>query len=167
MERVVITGMGIWSCLGTTLEEVRQSLYEGKSGIIPPKRDYKIRFRNTIHANKVTVKSMNDELEHKEYVSDNDFIVEIAGVPTTKQLTVVIEGKNLPIEATRFVNEEIDDIISDLPITTDQKIKVADILFSAEEIRKKRINVRRMKNTGLNQTFIKMFLKLLEYMAEL
>ena len=34
MNRVVITGMGIWSCLGTTLEEVRQSLYTGRSGII-------------------------------------------------------------------------------------------------------------------------------------
>lgn len=33
-QRVVITGMGIWSCLGTTLDEVRQSLYDGKSGII-------------------------------------------------------------------------------------------------------------------------------------
>ena len=32
--RVVITGMGIWSCLGTTQEEVRDSLYNGKSGII-------------------------------------------------------------------------------------------------------------------------------------
>ena len=32
--RVVITGLGIWSCLGTTLEDVRQSLYDGKSGII-------------------------------------------------------------------------------------------------------------------------------------
>ena len=31
--RVVITGMGIWSCLGTDLESVKQSLYEGKSGI--------------------------------------------------------------------------------------------------------------------------------------
>ena len=31
--RVVITGMGIWSCLGTTIEEVKNSLYEGKSGI--------------------------------------------------------------------------------------------------------------------------------------
>lgn len=31
--RVVITGMGIWSCLGKNLEEVRQSLYAGKSGI--------------------------------------------------------------------------------------------------------------------------------------
>ena len=32
--RVVITGMGIWSCLGTTLDEVCQSLYTGKSGIV-------------------------------------------------------------------------------------------------------------------------------------
>ena len=32
--RVVITGMGIYSCLGKTLEEVKNSLYEGKSGII-------------------------------------------------------------------------------------------------------------------------------------
>ena len=37
--RVVITGMGIWSCLGTDLETVKQSLYEGKSGIgIQPER---------------------------------------------------------------------------------------------------------------------------------
>lgn len=32
-KRVVITGMGIWSCLGQDLETVKQSLYEGKSGI--------------------------------------------------------------------------------------------------------------------------------------
>ena len=34
MKRVVITGMGIWSCLGKSLDEVRDSLYTGKSGII-------------------------------------------------------------------------------------------------------------------------------------
>ncbi|MFD2967354.1 beta-ketoacyl-[acyl-carrier-protein] synthase family protein [Sphingobacterium bambusae] len=33
-KRVVITGMGIYSCIGTNLEEVRQSLFEGKSGIV-------------------------------------------------------------------------------------------------------------------------------------
>ena len=33
MRRVVITGMGIWSCLGTDIETVKQSLFEGKSGI--------------------------------------------------------------------------------------------------------------------------------------
>jgi len=33
-KRVVITGMGIYSCIGVNLEEVRQSLFEGKSGIV-------------------------------------------------------------------------------------------------------------------------------------
>jgi 3-oxoacyl-[acyl-carrier-protein] synthase-1 len=31
--RVVISGMGIWSCIGNNIDEVRQSLYEGRSGI--------------------------------------------------------------------------------------------------------------------------------------
>ncbi|HOF16981.1 MAG TPA: beta-ketoacyl-[acyl-carrier-protein] synthase family protein [Bacteroidales bacterium] len=33
MKRVVITGMGIYSCIGKNLDEVAKSLYEGKSGI--------------------------------------------------------------------------------------------------------------------------------------
>ncbi|MBO7134886.1 MAG: beta-ketoacyl-[acyl-carrier-protein] synthase family protein [Bacteroidales bacterium] len=32
-KRVVITGMGIWSCLGKNVDEVKQSLFDGKSGI--------------------------------------------------------------------------------------------------------------------------------------
>lgn len=32
--RVVITGMGIYSCIGISLDEVKESLYEGKSGIV-------------------------------------------------------------------------------------------------------------------------------------
>ena len=33
MRRVVITGMGIWSCLGTDIATVKESLYHGTSGI--------------------------------------------------------------------------------------------------------------------------------------
>lgn len=37
--RVVITGMGIWSCIGNNKEEVKDSLYNGKSGIgLEPER---------------------------------------------------------------------------------------------------------------------------------
>ncbi|MBR4565731.1 MAG: beta-ketoacyl-[Prevotella sp.] len=32
-KRVVITGAGIWSCFGTNMEAVKESLYNGKSGI--------------------------------------------------------------------------------------------------------------------------------------
>jgi len=34
MNRVVITGIGIYSCIGKNTDEVRQSLYEGRSGIV-------------------------------------------------------------------------------------------------------------------------------------
>ncbi len=42
MKRVVITGTGIWSCLGQNLDEVRQSLFEGRSGIgtDPERKEY-------------------------------------------------------------------------------------------------------------------------------
>lgn len=34
MRRVVVTGMGIWSCIGQTLDEVAESLRMGRSGIV-------------------------------------------------------------------------------------------------------------------------------------
>jgi 3-oxoacyl-[acyl-carrier-protein] synthase-1 len=38
-KRVVVTGMGIWSCIGTNIETVKKSLYDGKSGIgLQPER---------------------------------------------------------------------------------------------------------------------------------
>lgn len=49
--RVVITGMGIWSCLGTTLDEVRDSLYQGKSGIVFSQERKDAGFRSALCAN--------------------------------------------------------------------------------------------------------------------
>jgi 3-oxoacyl-[acyl-carrier-protein] synthase-1 len=34
MNRVVITGLGIYSCIGKNLDEVKSSLYQGRSGIV-------------------------------------------------------------------------------------------------------------------------------------
>ncbi|MCB9252437.1 MAG: beta-ketoacyl-[acyl-carrier-protein] synthase family protein [Flavobacteriales bacterium] len=34
MNRVVVTGLGIYSCIGQNIEMVRESLYEGRSGIV-------------------------------------------------------------------------------------------------------------------------------------
>jgi len=44
--RVVITGMGIYSCIGTSLEEVRESLFHGKSGIVLDKERKEFGFRS-------------------------------------------------------------------------------------------------------------------------
>lgn len=51
MNRVVITGMGIWSCLGTSLGEVKKSLYEGKSGIIFSQQRKDAGFRSALVGN--------------------------------------------------------------------------------------------------------------------
>ncbi len=54
MRRVVITGMGIYSCLGTTLEEVLDSLYNGKSGIIVDPERKEMGFRSALTGNLMT-----------------------------------------------------------------------------------------------------------------
>ena len=48
--RVVITGMGIYSCLGKNLEDVRESLYTGKSGIIFDPARKEMGFRSALTA---------------------------------------------------------------------------------------------------------------------
>lgn len=50
MKRVVITGMGIYSCLGKTLEEVRNSLYNGVSGIVFDPERKAMGFRSALTA---------------------------------------------------------------------------------------------------------------------
>ncbi len=48
MNRVVITGLGIYSCIGLNKEEVRDSLYQGKSGIIYDEPRKALGFRSAL-----------------------------------------------------------------------------------------------------------------------
>lgn len=141
---------------------------DGKTSIIPEKRDYKIRFRNTRTAEYVKVNVGRFEVEHEDYTDETDFIIEIKDVPTNQQLTINCGGKAIEIDAVRLINEDIDDIISDLQIETVLKEDVASIIFDENmTIRKKRIAIRKLRAKGLNRLFIKMFLKLLEYISEI
>lgn len=140
---------------------------EGKSGIIPDKRNYKIRFRNTREADEVVAYLDKNKIPTNSYIEDNDFIVEVKDISTTSQLTINCKGKDIEIDAVRIINEDIDSIISDLQIETQLKEKIANIFFSDMEINKKRIEIRKLKKQGLNSLFIRMFLKLLEYLKEI
>jgi len=62
MNRVVITGMGIYSCIGKNLDEVRESLYKGKSGIIFDKARKEFGYRSglTGFVDRPNLKSMLD-----------------------------------------------------------------------------------------------------------
>jgi len=140
---------------------------EGKSGIIPDTRDYKIRFRNTRKADEVIVYLDTDLYPKTSYVEDADFVVEVKNVKTTSQLSINCKGKDIEIDASRLINEDIDAIISDLQIKTNLKEMLAQIIFSDLEIKKKRIEIRKLKNKGLDQKFIRMFMRLLEYVSEI
>ncbi|MBN8692227.1 MAG: beta-ketoacyl-[acyl-carrier-protein] synthase family protein [Bacteroidetes bacterium] len=48
MNRVVITGMGAWSCLGKNLDEVKNSLFEGKSGIFLDESRKELGYRSSL-----------------------------------------------------------------------------------------------------------------------
>lgn len=48
MKRVVITGTGIYSCIGKNLDEVRDSLYKGKSGIGTDPQRKELGFRSSL-----------------------------------------------------------------------------------------------------------------------
>jgi 3-oxoacyl-[acyl-carrier-protein] synthase-1 len=62
MKRVVITGMGIYSCIGKNKEEVKQSLYEGKSGIIldPDRKEFGYRSGLTGFVERPNLKGLLD-----------------------------------------------------------------------------------------------------------
>lgn len=141
---------------------------EGKSGIVPATRNYKFRFRNTKQSKEVIVYFNETKLGYESYVEGPDFVVEVKDVKTIGQLTINCKGKDIEIDAVRLINEDIESIISDLQIETELKEKVDAILFNNElPIKKKRIEIRKLGNKGvLERKFMKLFLKLLEYIEQ-
>ena len=137
---------------------------EGKSGIVPPKRNYKFRFRNTKRADDVKAYYNDQEIKIDEmYIEENDFVVVVNNVNTIGQLTINCKGKNIEIDAVRLINEDIDNILMDLQISTYLKEKIAEIVFSDMPVKKKRIAIRKLKHDGLSKEHIRLFLQLMEY----
>lgn len=68
MRRVVITGMGIYSCLGKNLEEVKESLYEGRSGIVFDQERKDFGYRSAL-TGKVDRPDLKQYLKRRERIS--------------------------------------------------------------------------------------------------
>lgn len=66
--RVVITGMGIYSCIGTSLQEVQASLYEGRSGIIYDAERKKYGYRSAL-TGAVPAPQLKELLGRRERIS--------------------------------------------------------------------------------------------------
>lgn len=141
---------------------------EGKSGIIADKRNYKLRFRNTKKSKDVTAFIRDIKIDCETSVEGPDFIVEVKDVPTTQQLTINCKGKDIEIDAIRIIMEDVEGIISDLPIPTKVKEQLYGLFLSDLPISKKRIIVRKMGSgkNGLETKYVQLFIKLLEYMSQ-
>ena len=139
---------------------------EGKKGIIPDNRNYKFVFRNTKKASDVIAYFNDHEIKTNSYVKENDFIVELYDVDTTGQITLNCKGKNIEIDAVRIINDDVESIIMDLQIETRLKELIDKIIFSDFSIKKKRIEIRKLSSKGLERKFIKLFLKILDYINE-
>ena len=141
---------------------------EGKSGIAPDKRNYKIRFRNTKYAEDVVAYFDTTQIEiTNKYIDDNDFIVELNDVGTVGQLTINCKGADIEIDAVRVINEDLDIILSDLQIETKLKEKIAAILFSDDSTKDKRMKITKLKKDNLDGSFIKLFKMIIDYTSEL
>ena len=75
MKRVVITGMGIWSCIGQDLQTVTESLKQGKSGVINDPKRVEIGLHSCLTGNvpRPALKSMLDRRYRVNMSPDAEF----------------------------------------------------------------------------------------------
>ena len=131
-------------------------------GLVPPIRSYKIKFRNTNSAS-ITVSDGVKNIKATASLEKNDLIINIPSVASSSKIIITCTGNELENSTIRLINDDIKGILEDLEIETILKEKIDKILFGDLPIRKKRIEIRKLKRKGLEPKFIKMFLNLLEY----
>ena len=110
MSKVVITGMGIYSCLGENLEEVKESLYTGKSGIIYDQERKDFGYRSALTGN-ISVPNLKKLLTRRERIS--------MGEESKYSYIATLEALNL----NSSFNDPIDRLKSELCIILPKSLK--------------------------------------------
>lgn len=130
------------------------------------KMNYSIRFRNTNIPSGMTILVDNKPYQAKYIEDHSDFIVYLNDINIQSNISIIIQGTGLEVEAFTKIYEEIGNVIDDLEVNTLLKEKIDAVLFSDLPIKKKRIEIKKLKRFGLEEKFVKMFINLLEYMSE-
>ena len=137
---------------------------EGDKSVIPPKRTYRIIFRNTKQADNVKVYENDKEITCETEATETDFIVIVKDFNTSSQLVVNCYGKDIEIDAVKLIKDDIESILFDLKIDTKLKDDIAEVMFSELNLSKKRIALRKLKKKGLDKRNLRLFQRLIEYM---
>ena len=119
MNRVVITGMGIYSCIGKNLQEVKQSLYNGKSGIIFDEKRVSFGYRSCLTG-------MLDKPDLKKYLSRRQRIS--LGEEGSFAYLATIEALKNAKMTQEFIDEKEIGIIYGNDSTAKSTIESADII---------------------------------------
>ena len=134
---------------------------EDKSNIASKERNYKIVIRNT-EATNVEVTVEDKSVEVSTLLKNSNTIIKINNINANEIQIKYISNKN-NINQIK-IEDDLRDVLEGLEIETKLKEKIDEILFSDLTIRKKRIEIRKLKKQGLESKYIQMFLNLLEYM---
>lgn len=128
-------------------------------------RNYLLRFKNIRNISEINID--DKMIKYRAYYYGDDFVVQIYNSIIGRDISINIKGKNTFVNYVTYINEEIREILYDLEINTGLKEKIDSILFSNLDIRKKRIQIRKLKRSGLDSKYIKVFIYLLEYIQKI
>lgn len=129
------------------------------------RRNYILRFKNTKNIQLVDIKDKS--ITYNCYYDKNDFIIQINNLIIGREFEVNIKGKDILVSSVRLINEDIKEILYDLAINTRLKERLDEILFSNLDVKKKRIQIRKLRKKGLDSKYIKIFINLLEYIQKI
>lgn len=138
---------------------------EGNTAVNFPTRNYKLILKNVRDVADVKTEVNLKAYPFRKYADGNDLIIELNNVNTNSRLSIKCYGKDIESSNFRVLNDDIEGIISDLAIDTELKNSIDAILFSNMDLKRKRIEILKLKRKGLQPRFANLFLKLLEYVA--
>jgi 3-oxoacyl-[acyl-carrier-protein] synthase-1 len=160
MKRVVITGLGIYSCIGKNLEEVAKSLYEGKSGIgIDPERT-KYGYRSPLtgivekpqlkgvldrrlriglaeegeYAYLATVEALKTANVDMDYLENNEVGIfygnDSSAKPVIESYNIVVEKKDTQLMGSGYIFQSMNSTVT-MNLSTIFKLRGANMTISA------------------------------------
>ncbi|WP_312137265.1 beta-ketoacyl-[acyl-carrier-protein] synthase family protein [Sphingobacterium sp.] len=112
--RVVITGMGIYSCIGTSLDEVRTSLYEGKSGIIfdQERKEYGFRSALTGHVPSPELKALLHRRQRVTMGEETEYAY-LATLEALREANIAVDAFNEREIGLIYGNDSVSKAIID------------------------------------------------------
>jgi len=159
-KRVVITGLGIYSCIGKNTEEVAKSLYEGRSGIGTDPERTKYGYRSPLtgiveppqlkgvldrrlrvglaqegeYAYVATVEALKDAKVDMDYLEGNEVGIfygnDSSAKPVIEAYNIVVEKRDTQLMGSGYIFQSMNSTVT-MNLSTIFKLRGANMTISA------------------------------------